>query len=193
MKHDTFLTTPFAFSKASSSYRTGAALAWGVLSIAGTFIRIPLPWTIVPITVQPIMGLLAGSVLGPRYGFLSQLIYLLGLPLSAYAGQGYGIFATGIAGYFFGITFASIVTGLLVTCPTITKSTMRITIALWGVMFFCVYVPGMASLYLAAYANGKYLSAASLLSKGALPFIPGDFLKILFSAELTFWYHQLSR
>ena len=65
-----------------------AALAWGtptkLLASAGfagflallSQVSVPLPWTPVPFTLQVLGVFLAGTMLGPRYGLLSILLYL---------------------------------------------------------------------------------------------------------------------
>jgi biotin transporter BioY len=65
-----------------------AAMEWGTLTkvaVAAGFagvlgllsqVSIPVPWTPVPLTLQLFGVLLAGTMLGPRYGALSVLLYL---------------------------------------------------------------------------------------------------------------------
>src|SRR5215471_3151562 len=52
---------------------------------AASQIAIPLPWTPVPITLQPMLVILAGMMLGPIAGATSMLLYLaagaVGLPV----------------------------------------------------------------------------------------------------------------
>ena len=58
-----------------------------VLTAAAAQISIPLPFTPVPLTLQPMVVLLGGAALGSRLGFSSQVLYLLaglaGLPVFA--------------------------------------------------------------------------------------------------------------
>src|SRR5208337_2009632 len=58
------------------------------LTAVGAFIRIPIPY--VPLTLQTLMVMFAGLILGSRRGALSQLLYLilglLGLPIFAQGG-----------------------------------------------------------------------------------------------------------
>ena len=68
---------------AGVSSRSGlAAAAAGVIGFAlltalGAAVRIPLPFTPVPITLQTLFVLLAGVTLGPRLGAASMAFYLL--------------------------------------------------------------------------------------------------------------------
>ncbi|MCG8608351.1 biotin transporter BioY, partial [bacterium] len=61
---------------------------FAALTAAGAFIKIPLPY--VPLTLQPLFVIMAGSVLGAKFGAQSQLIYLAvglsGVPVFANGG-----------------------------------------------------------------------------------------------------------
>jgi biotin transport system substrate-specific component len=58
-----------------------------VLTIAAAQVSVPLPFTPVPLTLQPMVVLLGGAALGSRLGFSSQVLYLMaglaGLPVFA--------------------------------------------------------------------------------------------------------------
>jgi len=47
-----------------------------ILTVIGGYIRIPLPFTPVPITAQTFFVILAGAMLGARLGFASQVFYV---------------------------------------------------------------------------------------------------------------------
>ena len=57
------------------------------LTAAAAQISVPLPFTPVPFTLQPMVVLLGGAALGPRLGHASQVLYLAaglaGLPVFA--------------------------------------------------------------------------------------------------------------
>jgi biotin transport system substrate-specific component len=67
--------------------RAGAVLFVTVLTALGAQISVPLPFTPVPFTLQPMIVLLGGAALGARLGATAQAIYLLiglaGLPVFA--------------------------------------------------------------------------------------------------------------
>jgi biotin transport system substrate-specific component len=67
--------------------RAGAAVAMTLLTIVAAQVSIPLPFTPVPLTLQPMLVLLGGAVLGSRLGASSQIVYLAlgiaGLPVFA--------------------------------------------------------------------------------------------------------------
>ena len=67
--------------------------AFVILTMLGAFVRIPLPFTPVPITLQTFFVLLSGLFLGQNLGGIAQLSYVLlgitGLPV--FTGTGNGI------------------------------------------------------------------------------------------------------
>src|SRR5919204_4882542 len=69
------------------SERAAAVAFVTVLTAAAAQISIPLPFTPVPFTFQPMVVLLGGAALGARLGMASQLLYLAlglaGLPVFA--------------------------------------------------------------------------------------------------------------
>ena len=85
-----------------------AAIAW---------FKIPLPFTPVPITLQTLGVLLSGAVLGPYYGALSMILYLivgaLGFPVFAGGGSGIGALLGPTGGYLFSYPVAAFIIGKL--------------------------------------------------------------------------------
>jgi biotin transport system substrate-specific component len=67
--------------------RASAVLFVTVLTALGAQISVPLPFTPVPFTLQPMIVLLGGAALGARLGATAQAVYLLvglaGLPVFA--------------------------------------------------------------------------------------------------------------
>jgi biotin transport system substrate-specific component len=61
----------------SALIRFGAVLFVTALTAAAAQISVPLPFTQVPFTFQPMVVLLGGLALGSRLGLASQLLYLL--------------------------------------------------------------------------------------------------------------------
>ena len=92
---------------------TGFALFTGLAAQA----RIPLPFTPAPITLQVLVVILAGLLLGPRDGLLSQLTYLgliaAGAPLAAGWVGGLPAFVGPTAGYLIAFPIAAALVGWL--------------------------------------------------------------------------------
>ena len=94
--------------------RIAAVGAFAALSAVSARITVNLPFTPVPVTMQVLIVLLAGLVLGPQGGALSQLAYLAaitaGLPLDARM-LGPAVWATPTAGYLLGFVAGAFAAG----------------------------------------------------------------------------------
>jgi biotin transport system substrate-specific component len=88
--------------------------AFAALTALSARVTITLPFTPVPVTLQVLAVLLAGLILGPRDGALSQLAYLAaitaGLPLDARM-LGPAVWATPTAGYLLGFAAGAFAAG----------------------------------------------------------------------------------
>lgn len=156
------------------------ASLFGALTAVGAYIIIPLPP--VPITLQTLFLGLAGTLLGGRLGALSQVVYLLlgiiGLPVFAGGKAGLGVLFGPTGGYLIGFIAAAFVIGKL------TALKVRP-----GFLWLCLsLVAGMVVLYalgvlqLAVVAR---LTPMKALVVGALPFLPGDGIKIVLTAWIA--------
>src|ERR671935_525677 len=90
------------------------------LTAAAAQVSIPLAFTPVPFTLQPMVVLLGGAALGSRLGFASQILYLAagiaGLPVFAASPvlpQGFARLLGPTGGYLMSYPFAAFVTGAL--------------------------------------------------------------------------------
>jgi len=134
----------------------------------GAFVRLPLPFTPVPVTLQTFFVLLSSSLLGFNLGIITQIIYIAlgqtGLPIFA----GTGVFT---AGYLFGFILASIFIASFIRYAK--KSFFSVF-----VVFFTgsILILLSGSLWLKLFLGISLLKALFL---GFLPFILGDFLKSL--------------
>lgn len=99
--------------RAKQSIARKVCLALGAAAVTGIAaqIRIPLPFTPVPITGQVFAVLLSGALLGRLYGGLSQLIYVvlggLGLPWFAGLSGGFSVLTGVTGGYIFGFVVSA--------------------------------------------------------------------------------------
>ncbi len=107
---ETILNKELAISK--NQCRAIGVLVFVVLTALGAFVRIPLPFTPVPLTLQTFFVLLAAAALGGNLGALTQVIYIgLGLSgMSVFTGSTNGpLYLLGpTSGYLFGFVLASI-------------------------------------------------------------------------------------
>lgn len=150
--------------------------------------EINLGFTPIPITLQLVIGLMAGAILGSRLGALSQIIYVLlglfGIPI--FSGGEKGIsYITGLSGgYILGFVIASFVTGLIIEhyANNIKDMHQQFVIYLFSMLIglFIIYFFGVAQL--------MYISNSSLeiaISNGMLPFLMLDIIKIIFGAIVS--------
>jgi len=148
-----------------------------ILAMAfGAYIRIPVPGTPVPITLQTFFVVLSGAVLGKRLGVLSQAGYLLlgamGLPVFQGCAFGISHILGPTGGYLAGFIFAAYFVGRMLESDKGIPNIRRI---------ITVFIAGNFILYAFGIAWLMFLyriDLAASLSLGLLPFIPGEILKI---------------
>lgn len=165
--------------------------AFVVMTALGAHVRIPLPWTPVPITLQTFFVHLAGATLGPTLGPASQAVYLLagaaGLPIFAGGGSGLLYLLRGVtSGYLIGFVAATALVGRMVLVR-------RDPGFLWilGSMAagsLVIYACGVSWL---AWSLG--LSLPSAIAQGMLPFLVGDVVKTCAAAGLFRSYRRRAR
>jgi len=81
----------------------------------GAFVRIPLPFTPVPFTLQTFFVLLSAVMMGRRWGVFVQVLYLAlgisGISVFAHTGSGLLYLAGPTGGYLFGFLLAALFVG----------------------------------------------------------------------------------
>ncbi len=104
----------------TSGIRVASVLFLSVLTAAAAQVSIPLPFTEVPFTFQPLVVLVGGLALGPRLAVASQVLYLAagiaGLPVfaaSATLPPGIGRLLGPTGGYLVSYPLAAFVVGYL--------------------------------------------------------------------------------
>ncbi len=149
---------------------------------SGALIRIPLPFTPVPVTLQTMFVLMSGLMLGRLCGAASQALYLtfglLGLPFFAGATSGTAVIFGPTAGYLLGFIVASFIAG---TASQSNTSTLKSILYLAGATLL-IYVMGTTILCL---ATGASFTSGTVM--GILPFIPGDVVKLLAAFGIWHW------
>jgi len=155
----------------------GAFISFTALS---AFIRIPLPFTPVPLTLQTFFVLLSGALLGRKLGGFTQISYmLLGLTgLSVFTGTGTGaLYLFGpTGGYIIGFILAAFVAGSLFEKQE--KNRICVFLKLLSADFVIL---ACGTLWLKISLSIP-LSRAFLI--GFLPFIFGDALKAALAATI---------
>jgi biotin transport system substrate-specific component len=148
-------------------------------------IRIPLPWTPVPITGQTFAVLLAGVIWGAQGGALITTVYLLlggiGVPWFAGATGGAAILAGSTAGYMVGFIPAAYFTGLLYNRFAWAKRLPGLLMIMSAADL--IIILGIGTIWL-GWSTGIH-DISKLLALGALPFISGDLVKIAAAAAVS--------
>lgn len=136
-------------------------------------IAIPLPWG-VPLNLGTLSVFLAGALLGAKWGFISQLVYVLlgavGVPVFSGFRGGLDTLAGPTGGYLLGYLLAALLVGLLVQYRPQKKWMPPLSMA-------C----GLAVCYAFGTAWFMILTGTGLLAALAqcvLLFLPGDAAKI---------------
>jgi biotin transport system substrate-specific component len=154
-------------------------LAFVLATTAGAHVAVPLPWTQVPMTLQPLVVILAGALLGPWAGASSMAVYLL---LGA---AGAPVFSMGRAGlpWLMGVTG-----GYLIAYPAAAYVVGRVLLRgpgrrLLGRLRTLLGLSlGVAVIYLGGVSQLAILtggSITSVLAMGVVPFLAGDAVKVL--------------
>lgn len=151
-----------------------------LLTVFGAFIRIPLPFTPVPITAQTFFVLLSGLCLGARLGILSQFIYVLlgtmGLPVFSGGGSGILHLLGPTGGYLIGFCFGSFVTGFLARF----KKDSFVWVV-FSVIVGCIFIYVTGVLHLAFLLG---IGIKKVFYLGVLPFMIAEILKILLASSI---------
>lgn len=160
-------------------------VAFAVATALSAQVAVWLPWTPVPVTLQPLFVILAGVLLGPRLGALSMGVYVavgaLGAPIFANGGAGLPWLMGPTGGYLLAAPVGAFVTGAVAESGTVADGgtvasraggDLRLLAGLaLGVM--TMYVGGVAQL---AGVTGQSLAVA--VAVGVVPFLIGDATKI---------------
>lgn len=163
-----------------------AATAFAALTALGARVQFPLPFTPVPVTGQVFCVLLAGCVLGPRLGFLSQVEYLAagaaGLPVFAFGG-GPGALLGPTGGYLVGFPIAALAVGALSSRWQGRGAGARFVACLSGVA--AIYLLGAAWFAVWSAATGAVAGLTGVLLQSTVPFIAVDVPKAALAAALA--------
>lgn len=159
---------------------------FAALTAIGAFLSLPNPLApAVPFTLQPLMVMLAGIMLGAKGGMLSQLVYMLlglaGLPVFAGFMGGVGSIFRPSFGYIIGFIFAA---GAIGHLSKDSLSFGRVLLAALAGLFV-IYLFGVPYLYVILnFVVGKTVSLATALKIGLLIYLPWDIIKALLAVAI---------
>jgi len=163
----------------SSSGRRVAAIALGVLVVAvAAQVRVPLPFTPVPVTLQDLAVLTVGGLLGPAAGVAALITYLglgiAGLPVFAGGGSSMAWLLGPTGGYLLAFPVAALVMGTVARRGGFARALLGAALGM-----LVIHAGGVAQL---AILTGDLGGAFRL---GSLPFLPMGAVKVALSAALV--------
>ena len=161
---------------------------FAALFIVMSMIKVPLPFTPVPVTLQNLAIMLAGAFLGAGGGFLSiglvVALTALGLPLlHGQGGLAYVLGPTG--GFLLAFPFCAAAAGWLTGKLFATRLHRKNRPLFMLALFFIFLVSGSLLSYLAGVpwlARVADLTFAGAIAAGFAPFIGGDIVKSVIAA-----------
>jgi biotin transport system substrate-specific component len=171
--------------------KIAAVLFVTILTAAASQFSVPVWFSPVPFTLQPVVVLLGGAVLGPWLGALSQFLYLAaglaGLPVfaaSATLPQGPARLIGPTGGYLMSYPLAAFVSGWLASRGFDRRYLSSVVSMAAGLAV--VFAGGVAWLSNFMPAGNRFAAA---LAAGAYPFLLADLAKICIAAAVlpTLW------
>ena len=165
----------------ASGRRTLTAALFVLLTTAGAYLAVPVPWTPVPMTLQPLFVLLSGLVLGPSAGAASMAAYVLlgvsGVPVFAAIPAGPAALVGPTGGFILAFPLASGLCGWLAGPRQ--AGAPRILLALMA---------GLLVIYLAGAAQLALLTGSppiAVFRTAVLPFALGDSIELLVAMAIA--------
>jgi biotin transport system substrate-specific component len=180
---ETLITALSSEAGGRRAIEIGGVLFVTTLTALAAQISVPLPFTPVPSTLQPIAVLIGAAALGARLGAASQALYLLlgvaGLPVFAASGelpQGAARLIGPTAGFLLSYPLAAFVTGWLAE-----RRFDRQYLTSLAAMAAGLSVIFTAGALWFAFGPAD-VGPAAAMTLGVLPFLPADLLKLVVAA-----------
>lgn len=146
-------------------------------AVIGIMSLISIPVQPIPLNMGMLGVLLAGGMLGKKYGTLSVIVYILlglvGVPVFAGFRGGLGVLAGPTGGYIVGYVIIAFITGAI--CEKTRK--MRYTVPFMALSVILCY--GLGTVWYCHILQSDFVSAVTLC---VLPFIPADIVKVILAA-----------
>ncbi|MFW5786973.1 MAG: biotin transporter BioY, partial [Halanaerobiales bacterium] len=129
------------------------------------------------ISLQNLFAIMAGGMLGSKWGLVSQLIYIflgaVGLPIFAGGLSGPGVIIGPSGGYILGFLAAGYIAGF-------GENKFIKKLLIYSLSFMIIYILGIIGLII----NTGIAFKEAFIS-GVFPFIPGDIFKLIIAVFLT--------
>ena len=161
---------------------------FAVLMTVGAKLMIPMP--LVPFTLQPLVCMLTGILLGSKRGLASQLLYiamgLIGIPVFT-GGGGLGSVMSPTFGYLIGFAAGAWLMGFITErfAPENTSLASYFIAILAGIAV--IYIIGVAYLYVVLnyWTQGKAVGIVKVIQIGFLATILPDLLKAFIASAIA--------
>ena len=170
-----------ASSAAWTSIRLASVLFLTVLTATAAQVSVHIPFTPVPLTLQPMIVLVGAAALGARFGMLSQILYLLlgvaGLHVFAASPllpQGPARLLGPTGGYLLAYPVAAFVTGWLAERGFDRRYLTSVLAMLAGLCG--LFLGGV--LWLAYFAAPAPVGIEAAVNTGLVPFVVPDLIKV---------------
>jgi len=151
----------------------------GLVAVGG-YLRVPIPGNPVPLTLQVVFVLLAGAFMAPGAAAASMALFLaagvLGAPVFAGAGAGFGYLAGPTGGYLLGFVAGATLGSLIIKGR---RDSLPRTVFGMSVALLVIHLLGL--LHLGLYLGGDLATAASYDA----PFAAADLLKLAAAAAVA--------
>ncbi len=168
--------------------RRVVAVGFGALLVAlSAQIVVPVPFSPVPMTLQPLAVLVVGGLLGGAAGLGALLLYIAlgiaGLPVFAAGGSGVARLLGPTGGYLLAFPVAAWITGM-VTTPVVSRGELPRAAGVIRVLLACAV--GMVLIHVGGVAQLALLGGDTSLAfrVGFVPFLTGDLIKLGLAAML---------
>lgn len=160
---------------------SAVGIGFFVLATAlGAYIRIPIPFTPVPLTLQTFFVLLGGALLGAPRACTAQALYctlgFFGIPLFTLGTAGFAYLCGPTGGYLIGFIMASVFLGRVFATVPLSAAKVLLYMGIASAIIL-----SFGSLHLAFVMHVSPLQA---ITAGFIPFIPGDIAKTVAAAGL---------
>lgn len=166
---------------------------FAALTAVGGFLKIPLGF--MSITLQTMLAALAGMALGPKWGAISQGVYLalglIGIPIFTQGGGPGYVFQPSF-GFLLGFLLTAAVTGWLTDRVGTLTPWRAAWISTVGILAGYVIGTPYMGLILNVYM-GKGLDVWTIVKTGCLIYLPGEAIKVAATAVTAPSLHRAIR
>jgi biotin transport system substrate-specific component len=160
----------------------GVALGAAVVAVSAQVV-VPVPLSPVPMTLQPLAVLAVGGVLGAVGGASALVLYLalgmLGLPVFAGGGAGFGHVIGPTGGYLLAFPAAAAIGGAIAAVGADGRASLLRALLGCALGLAVIHAGGMAQL------TALGLDPTRALDVGFIPFFTGDLIKVGLAAAIV--------